>query len=79
MPVKHIDFTLIINKVKPLAGQNKWGRRLPHRRPLVTEVTDVHREVNTLIMHKKNKNANSRRTIYEEISKGLVCVRLSNI
>lgn len=22
------------------------GRRLPHRRPLVTEVTDVHREVN---------------------------------
>jgi hypothetical protein len=58
VPAKQIDFTLILAKVKPMSGEYKRGRRLPHRRPPVTEVTNVHREVNNLIMQERKRNIN---------------------
>ena len=60
IPAKHLDFTLIIDNVKPRNPVKIIkGRRLPHRRPVATEVTNVHREVNNLIIHRLKKNANA--------------------
>ncbi len=60
--MKHINSTLIINKVK-FAGElkNKMGAPSPTPSPpshFPKEVTDVHREVNNLIIHRFDKNAN---------------------
>jgi len=66
LPAKHFDFTLIIYKVKPRMQSKIKGRRLPHRRPTATEVTNVHREVNILIIHRHKKNANALSTIFRK-------------